>query len=46
MGSGKALGQAAMGGLNTEAVNTPPGVTACELNPWLGRDNRSGRLNT
>ena len=23
-----------------------PGVTACQLNPWLGGDNRSGRLNT
>ncbi len=22
-----------------------PGVTACQLNPWLGGDNRSGRLN-
>ncbi len=26
--------------------NQPPGVTACQLNPWLGGDNRSGRLNT
>ncbi len=23
-----------------------PGVTACKLNPWLGGNNRSGRLNT
>ncbi len=23
-----------------------PGVTACQLNPWLGGDKRSGRLKT
>ena len=27
-------------------LTLPPGVTACQLNPWLGGDNRSGRLNS
>ncbi len=27
-------------------IQCPPGVTACQLNPWLGGVNRSGRLNT
>ncbi len=40
------IGAATAAPVATQEQGGPPGVTACQLNPWLGGDNRSGRLNT